>query len=45
VSVSIGIEDVEPQDWVEKVYVPDIAEKWGRLYKNPGYDPFEKNKR
>ncbi len=27
-SVSIGIEDVEPQDWVEKAYVPDIAEKW-----------------
>jgi 4-oxalocrotonate tautomerase len=23
-SVSVSIEDVEPQDWVEKVYKPDI---------------------
>ena len=27
VSVSVSIEDVEPKDWVDKVYVPNIAEK------------------
>ena len=38
-SVSIGIEDVEPADWVEKVYKPDIIGKTDKLYKRPGYDP------
>jgi 4-oxalocrotonate tautomerase len=26
-SVSVGIEDVEPDDWFEKVYGPDITGK------------------
>jgi 4-oxalocrotonate tautomerase len=38
-SVSVGIEDVEPDDWVEKVYTPDITGKPDTLYKKPGYDP------
>jgi 4-oxalocrotonate tautomerase len=38
-SVSVSIEDIEPNDWVEKVYKPDIVLKRDFLYKNPGYDP------
>lgn len=38
-SVSVSIEDVEPQDWVERVYKPDILGNWPNLYKKPGYDP------
>ena len=38
-SVSVGIEDVKPEDWVEKVYKPDILGKSQTLYKKPGYDP------
>ena len=38
-SVSVSIEDVEPGDWVEKVYKPDIIGKWDEVYKKPGYDP------
>jgi len=25
-------------DWVEKVYKPDVKNKWDTLYKKPGYD-------
>ena len=38
-SVSVSIEDVEPDHWVDKVYKPDIVDKWDKLYKKPGYDP------
>jgi 4-oxalocrotonate tautomerase len=38
-SVSVGIEDVKPQDWAEKVYKPDIVGKQATIYKKPGYDP------
>lgn len=38
-SVSVGIEDVEPKRWTEKVYQPDIIEKPDTIYKKPGYDP------
>ncbi|HWP49568.1 MAG TPA: tautomerase family protein [Candidatus Limnocylindrales bacterium] len=37
-SVSVSIEEVEPQDWAEKVYKPDIVNKPKQLYKRPGYD-------
>ena len=37
-SVSVALEEVEPQDWAEKVYKPDIVSKPERLYKKPGYD-------
>ena len=40
-SVSVAIEVVEPRDWAEKVYKPDIAGKTAQLYKKPGYDPSE----
>ena len=36
-SVSVTIEEVEPQDWAEKVYRPDIMNNPERLYKKPGY--------
>ena len=38
-SVSVGIEDVEPKDWAEKVYRPDIQRKHATIYKKPGYNP------
>ena len=40
-SVSVALEEVEPGDWAEKVYQPDIANKPDQLYKKPGYDPSE----
>ena len=38
-SVSVGIEDVEPKNWTEQVYKPDILAKAETIYKQPGYDP------
>ena len=38
-SISVGIEDVEPDDWGDKVYRPDIAAKLDTIFKAPGYDP------
>lgn len=38
-SVSVSIEDVEPGDWTEQVYKPDILGGSGKLYKKPGYNP------
>ena len=37
-SVSVAMEEVKSQDWMEKVYKPDIKAKWDGLYKKPGYD-------
>ena len=37
-SVSVAMEEVEPRDWAEKVYKPDIVSKLDQLYKKPGYD-------
>ena len=37
-SVSVSMEEVESQDWLEQVYKPDIQNKWDKLYKKPGYD-------
>lgn len=39
--VSVAIEEVDPGEWAEKVYRPDILDRKGTLYKKPGYDPFE----
>jgi 4-oxalocrotonate tautomerase len=36
-SVSVAFEEVEPQDWAEKVYKPDIVNNPEKLYKKPGY--------
>ena len=41
-SVSVGFEEVESQEWAEKVYRPDIKAKWDQLYKKSGYNPLEK---
>lgn len=38
-SVSVAIEDVDPQDWLEKVYKADILGHPKQIYKKPGYDP------
>jgi len=38
-AVSVSIEDVEPAQWNDKVYKPDILRDWDRLYKKPGYTP------
>lgn len=39
-SVSVAIEEIAPQDWMEKVYRPDIEKNMSELYKKPGYAPF-----
>jgi 4-oxalocrotonate tautomerase len=36
-SASVAMEEVEAQDWAEKVYRPDILGNPERLYKKPGY--------
>jgi 4-oxalocrotonate tautomerase len=38
-SVSVGIEDIEPRNWTEQVYKPDIVGKPATIFKKPGYDP------
>ena len=40
-SVSVAFEEIEKEDWAEKVYKPDILNRKDRLYKEPGYNPFE----
>ena len=40
-SVSVAIEEIKPEDWAEKVYRPDILNSPEKLYKKPGYNPFE----
>jgi 4-oxalocrotonate tautomerase len=39
-SVSVAIEEINPQDWMERVYRPDIEPNMAELYKKPGYKPF-----
>jgi len=36
-SVSVPFEEVDADDWAEKVYEPDIVRKADTLYKKPGY--------
>ena len=40
-SVSVAFEEIEKEDWADKVYKPDILDKKDSLYKKPGYNPFE----
>jgi 4-oxalocrotonate tautomerase len=40
-SVSVAFEEIEPADWPESVYKPDILDNLDTLYKKPGYNPFE----
>jgi 4-oxalocrotonate tautomerase len=35
-SVSVAIEEIKPEDWVEKIYRPDILNSPEKLYKEPG---------
>jgi 4-oxalocrotonate tautomerase len=43
-SVSVGFEEIKSHDWKEKVYKPDIQDKWDKLYKTPGYEiKFQRN--
>jgi 4-oxalocrotonate tautomerase len=37
--ISVSIENVDPSEWVEKVYKPDILAQWDKLYKKPDYGP------
>jgi 4-oxalocrotonate tautomerase len=37
-SVSVGMEEIKPKEWVEKVYRPEIKNNLDKLYKKPGYD-------
>jgi 4-oxalocrotonate tautomerase len=36
--VSVAMEEIKSQDWVETVYTLDIKANWDKLYKKPGYD-------
>lgn len=38
-SISVAIEQINPEDWVEKVYKPEILNNPEKLYKKPGYNP------
>jgi 4-oxalocrotonate tautomerase len=37
-SVSVAFQEVDQDDWMEKVYKPDILHNDNNLYKKPGYD-------
>ena len=37
-SVSVGFEEIKSGDWKDRVYKPDIQDKWEKLYKKPGYE-------
>jgi len=38
-AVSVAMEEIDPKDWTEKVYKPDILAKPEQIYKKPGYEP------
>jgi 4-oxalocrotonate tautomerase len=40
-AVSVTIEEIAPKEWTDAVYKPDILNGHGKLYKKPGYNPFE----
>jgi 4-oxalocrotonate tautomerase len=35
--VSVAFEEIKSEDWVEKVYRPEIVDHPEKLYKKPGY--------
>lgn len=39
--VSVAFEEFERNEWAEKVYRPDILNNQDKLYKKPGYNPFQ----
>jgi 4-oxalocrotonate tautomerase len=36
-SMSVAMEEVKPNAWMDKVYKPDITGKPEQIYKKPGY--------
>lgn len=40
-AISVAIEEVDPNDWAEKVYRPDIIENEKHIMIKPGYNPFD----
>jgi 4-oxalocrotonate tautomerase len=36
-AVSVAIEEIDPREWAEKVYQPDILHRPDNIYKRPGY--------
>lgn len=36
-SISLAIEEIPKEKWMEEVYKPDIVAKENQLYKKPGY--------
>jgi 4-oxalocrotonate tautomerase len=36
-SVSVAIEEVKSNEWMDKVYKPDVLGKPKQIYKKPGY--------
>lgn len=40
-AISVGIEDVAPDDWMAHVYEPEMVAKVDQLYKRPGYGPLK----
>lgn len=38
-AVSVAFEEVQPKDWSNLVYEPEIQAKWNMLTKEPGYGP------
>ncbi len=36
-SVSVAFEEVASNEWIERVFNPDILGKWDTLTKDPGY--------
>ena len=39
--VSVAFEEIDENDWPERVYKPDIMQKKENLYIEPGYNPFK----
>ncbi len=37
-SVSVAMEEINPENWAEKVFKADILKHPEKLYKRPGYD-------
>jgi 4-oxalocrotonate tautomerase len=37
-SVSVAMEEIKPNEWLEKVYRPEVKNNLDKLYKKPEYD-------
>ncbi len=37
-SVSVAFEEIDSSEWAERVYRPEIRDKWDQVYKKPGYE-------